>query len=46
MLQDTRGAMPHHLDGATEKIVEDKEEENSDAIRTSKADLEDDGPDV
>jgi hypothetical protein len=38
--------MPHHLDVATEKIVEDKEEENSDAIRTSKADLEDDGPDV
>ena len=38
--------MPHHLDGATEKIVEDKEEENSDAIRTSKADLEDDEPDV
>jgi hypothetical protein len=46
VLQDTRGAMPHNLDGATEKIVEDKEEENSDAIRTSKADLEDDEPDV
>ena len=32
------------VDGATEKIVEDKEEENSDAIRTSKAGLEDDEP--
>ena len=33
------------VDGATEKIVEDKEEENADAIRTSKAGLEDDEPD-